>query len=152
VLEYVRSRDALKELERNPGVRTAYSAPNGDVFSRFPRLFFGNRFEDLYAYYGKMVDARLDSESGMAIITAKAFTPRDAHQINEKLLDLSKGWLTGSTTGPNPRVLPRLKGRVEIATARAKAARVALAQYRNAEELIDPSKQAVGVIGKLLIQ
>src|SRR5690606_13358976 len=79
ILTFVRSRDALKTLEKNPGVRDRYSAPNIDTLSRFPGLLTDSSFESLFKYYGDMIDARYDSEAGTAIIKVKAFTPQDAY-------------------------------------------------------------------------
>lgn len=147
VLEYVRSRDALQALEKNPNIRSAYSAPNGDFFSRFPMPIFGDRgFEDLYKYYGKMVEARLDTETGTAIVTVKAFSARDAHSINAELLKLSEALVNKLNARAQNKGVLEAQKQVDLALARAKKARVSLAQYRNSQELIDPSKQAVGVI------
>lgn len=147
VLEYVRSRDALKALEKNPNIRNAYSAPNGDLFSQFPIPIFGDRsFEDLYKYYGKMVDARLDHETSTAIVTVKAFSAEDAHAINVELLNISEALVNKLNARAQSKGVIEAQKQVNLAAARAREARVALAQYRNSRELIDPSKQAVGVI------
>ncbi len=69
VLTYVRSRDALKALDKNPSVRSLFSSPNADILSRFPQPFSSDSFEHLYKYYTKMIDVRLDHETGTAIIT-----------------------------------------------------------------------------------
>lgn len=147
VLEYVRSRDALKALERDPSIRNAYSGPKGDFLSRFPMPVFGdNGFEDLYKYYGKMVDARLDNETGTAIVTVKAFNAKDAHAINVELLNLSEALVNKLNARAQSKGVIEAQKQVDLAASRAKKARVALAQFRNSQELIDPSKQAVGVI------
>lgn len=147
ILEYVRSRDALKALEKTPGVRAAYSAPNGDFLSHFPMPFFHDgTFEDLYKYYGTMVGARLDTETGTAIVTVKAFSAKDAFAINEQLLRLSEALVNKLNVRAQGRAIAEAQRQVDLATARAKKARIELAQYRNSQELIDPGKQAVGVI------
>lgn len=146
VLEYVRSRDALKALEQAPGVRAAYMAPRGDFLSRFPTLFVGDTFEDLFKYYGSMVSADLDKETGTAFITVKAFTPHNARAINERLLKLSENLVNRLNARAQRQGIAEAQKQVELATERARTARVALAQYRNSQELIDPAKQAVGVL------
>jgi capsular polysaccharide transport system permease protein len=146
VLAYVHSRDALKALETNPDVRAKFASPHADRLSRFPQLFSANSFEGLYKYYDKMVDARLDSETGTAIIKVKAFTPVDAYEINRRLLDLSEALVNRLNARAQSKGIAESQKQVGLATSRAKAARIALAQYRNAQALIDPSKQAVGVL------
>lgn len=147
VLEYIRSRDALKALEEKPGIRKFYSAPNGDFFARFPTPFFDDdTFEDLFKYYGKMVDARLDTETGTAVVKVEAFSPSDAYAINEQLLNLSESLVNRLNLRAQSKGIVEAQKQVDLAAGRAKTARMALAKYRNAQELIDPGKQAIGVI------
>ena len=146
VLTFVRSRDALRALEKDADVRGKFSAPQADILSRFPKPFSDGSFESLFKYYGDMVDARLDNESGTAIIKVRAFAPQDAYVINRQLLDLSEALVNRLNTRAQTKGVTEAQKQVELATARAKAARVALTQYRNTQALIDPSKQAVGVL------
>lgn len=146
VLGFVRSRDALRALERAPGVRDKFGADSVDPLSRFPRPFQQNSFEQLYRYYGKMVEARLDSETGLAIITAKAFDPYDAHAINLRLLDLSEALVNRLNSRAQGRAITEAQKQVDLAMARARQARVTLALYRNQQALIDPGRQASGVL------
>lgn len=145
ILEFVRSRDALRALERNGNVRARFMA-HGDLLSRFPSLFREGSFENLYKYYGEMVDARLDTESGTAIVTTKAFTPEDAYAINRQLLHISEAMVNKLNARAQSRAITEAEKQVELATRRARNARVTLAQYRNTQQIIDPAKQAVGVI------
>lgn len=146
VLTYVRSRDALKALEKNVAVRERFGSPDADALSRFPQPFSDNSFESLFKYYGKMVEARLDTETSTAIIKVKAFNPQDAYRINRELLDLSEGLVNRLNSRAQSKGIIEAQKQVDLAIQRARIARVALSQYRNAQALIDPSKQAVGVL------
>lgn len=146
VLTFVRSRDALRALETNPGIRDQYSSAGADPLSRFPTLFLDRSFESLFKYYGSMVDARFDAEAGTAVIKARAFTAQDAYAINARLLDLSEGLVNRLNARAQTKGIAEAQRQVALATDRAKLARIALTQYRNAQSLIDPSKQAVGVL------
>jgi capsular polysaccharide transport system permease protein len=146
VLTYVRSRDALKALEKDVAVRDKFSTSQADIFSRFPGPFSDNGFESLFKYYGKMVDARMDSEAATAIIKVEAFTPQDAYAINRKLLDLSEMLVNRLNSRAQNKGIGEAQKQVDLAAQRAKAARITLAQYRNDQALIDPSKQTVGVL------
>lgn len=146
VLTFVRSRDALKGLEKNPGIRDQYATRDADIFSRFPGLLADDSFESLFKYYGDMVDARYDSDAGTAIIKVRAFTPQDAYAINARLLDLSEGLVNRLNMRAQTKGIAEAQRQVDLATDRARTARIALTQYRNAQALIDPGKQAVGVL------
>ena len=146
VLAYVHSRDALKALEKSPGVRNRFSSSLADPLSRFPQPFSDNSFESLYRFYGKMLNASVDPDSGAAVIKVKAFTPQDAYAINRRLLDLSEGLVNRLNGRAQSTGIAEALKQVELAADRAKTARIALAEYRNSQALIDPDKQAVGVI------
>ncbi|MBX7487831.1 capsule biosynthesis protein [Qipengyuania sp. GH25] len=145
ILEFVRSRDALRDLQKEAGIREKY-AEKGDFLSRFPGPFNNKSFEDLYKYYSKMVDAHLDTENGTAVLTVKAFTPEDAFVINRTLLDLSEALVNKLNERAQNKVVSEAERQVLLAVERARRARVALATYRNTQELIDPEQQAVGVL------
>lgn len=144
VLTYARSRDALKALEKDPGIREMFSSNQADIFSRFSGLFADNSFEGLFKYYGGMIDARFDAEAGTAIVKTKAFTAQDAYSINRRLLELSEGLVNRLNARAQAKGIAEAERQVELATQRARTSRVALTQYRNAQAVIDPSKQAVG--------
>ena len=62
------------------------------------------------------------------------------------MLDLSENLVNRLNARAQSKGIAEAQKQVDLATQRAKAARVALAEYRNAQALIDPSKQAVGVL------
>jgi capsular polysaccharide transport system permease protein len=146
VLEYVRSRDALRDLEATTKVKAIYSDPHADFLSRFPGPFQDSSFETLYKYYTSMVGANVDAESGLAVIESKAFQPRDAYKVNAKLLDLSEQLVNRLNERAEDRAITEAGRRVAQAEERVRAARVALSAYRNQQDLVDPKAQAEGVL------
>jgi capsular polysaccharide transport system permease protein len=146
ILAYIQSRDALRSLEQNASIREKFSLERVDPLSRFPMPFSRDSFESLYKYYGKMVDASLDSETETAVIQVRAFSPLDAYQINRRLLDLSEAMVNRLNARAQTQGITEAQKQVEIAIARTRFARAALAQYRNSQSLIDPDKQAQGVL------
>lgn len=146
VLAYARSRDALRALDKSTAIRAKFASDRADLLSRFPQPFADNSFESLFKFYSKMVDTSLDSETGTAIIKVKAFSAVDAYQINHKLLDLSEDLVNRLNARGQNKGISEAQKQVQLATVRAREARLGLAEYRNSRSLIDPSKQAMGVI------
>lgn len=146
VLGYVRSRNALADLMKGYDVKAAYSSREIDGLSRFPGLFNHGTFESLYKFYGKKVTAELDAETSAAVIRVEAFTPDAAYNINAHLLDQSEAMVNRLNTRAQTRGIAEAEARVVEARNRVRTARVALAQYRNSTELIDPAKQASGAL------
>lgn len=146
VLQYIRSRNALKDLLRETDVRAKYSSRGADFLSRFPQPLHDNSFENFYRYFNSMVAANTDTDSGLAALEVRAFTPEDAYDLNSRLLNLSEELVNRLNQRAEGRGIAEAEQRVVQAEERVRNARVALSDYRNQQDLIDPTKQAAGVL------
>jgi len=146
VLQYIRSRSAVRDLEKQTDVRARFSSRGADFLSRFPRPFGDSSFEGFYRYYGSMVGAKLDDETGLAVLDVRAFTPGDAYELNTKLLNLSETLVNRLNERAEGRGIAEAERRVVQAETRLRNARIALGAYRNQNQLLDPGKQAAGVL------
>lgn len=146
ILQYLRSRSALQDLQARMDVRQTYSGRGADILTRFPGPLQSDTFEDLFRYFGSMVGANLDNESNLAVLQVKAFTPEDAHAINNRLLNLSEVLVNRLNQRAENRSIAEAERRVLEAEGRVRDARVALSAYRNQSNLIDPERQAQGVL------
>jgi capsular polysaccharide transport system permease protein len=146
VIQYIRSRDALNDLQQQTDVRAKFSNRGADFLSRFPGPFSNATFESLYHYYGSMVGANSDADSGLAVVEVKAFTPEDAYVLNARLLDLSEQLVNRLNERAEGRAIAEAERRVVQAQDRVRTARIALGAFRNEQSLIDPAKQASGVL------
>jgi capsular polysaccharide transport system permease protein len=93
-----------------------------------------------------MVAASPDADSGVAVLEVRAFRPQDAREINARLLGLSEDLVNRLNARAERRAISEAEQRVIEAQARVRNARGALAAFRNGQELIDPTKQATGVL------
>lgn len=146
VLDYVRSRNALADLQKQMNVKARYQDAGADFLSRFPRPFHDASFENLFKYYQSMVSAAPDSESGMAVVEVRAFRAEDAQAINARLLQLSEQLVNRLNERAERKAVTEAEQRVFAAETRVRKARVALSGFRNRQEVIDPAKQATGVL------
>lgn len=146
VLDYLRSRAALNDLMRRVDLRAAYAQRNADLLSRYPQPWRSDRRENLYKFYRAMVSANHDSDTQIAVVTVKAFNPDDAYRINASLLDLSEDFVNSLNERARLKSIAEAERRVREAEDRVRKARIALGAYRNQSQLIDPSKQAGGVL------
>jgi capsular polysaccharide transport system permease protein len=146
VLDYLRSRAALDDLGHRIDLRAAFGRPEVDPLSRYPRPWKSDRRENLYDFYRAMVGANHDSDTQVAVVTVKAFNPADAYRINASLLDLSEDFVNRLNDRAQRKAISEAQRRVTEAENRLRKARVALSAYRNQAQLIDPGKQAGGVL------
>lgn len=146
VLEYIRSRNALSDLSKTVDVRAVYDERDVDRLSRYPRPFYDpDKFENLYDFYRGKVETYLDNETGLAVLNVRAFEPSDARRLNGELLKLSEALVNRLNERAHEQAIGEAERRVVDAQIRVRAARVALAGFRNSQDLIDPEKQAGGI-------
>lgn len=146
IVGYLQSRDALADLSKRTGVRAAFSSEHADLLSRFPLLFRGQSFEDLYEYYKSMVRTAPDPNTGLTVLEVSAYTPREAQALNIGLLKLSEDLVNRLNQRINSQTITEAENRVELAQERVRDARIKLGAYRNSSEILDPEQQGMGVL------
>lgn len=145
VLDFVRSRSALKVLVDEVDLKQAYSEENVDRISRFPRPWQQNAFEDLFSYYSGKVQIDRDPETGLVVLRSIAFDPESAAQINEKLLQQSEQLVNDLNENARTKAISEAQRLVSEAEERVAAARRDMAEYRNRTRLVDPLTEASSV-------
>jgi capsular polysaccharide transport system permease protein len=142
VHDYILSRDALRALDNKVALRAAFSGKSADFFSRFPEFGLNSSFEDLFRYYGKHVGVDYDPVSSISVLTVRAFTPEDAHNINDSLLEISENLVNTLNDRSREDLLRFAESEVKLASDRAKGASLALLNFRREQAVFEPDKQA----------
>jgi capsular polysaccharide transport system permease protein len=142
VREYILSRDALRVLEDKMGIMAAYSNPSVDVFSRFAGLDADSSMEALHRYYQHKVDVQTDSASSIVTLAVKAFTAQDAANANRILLEQSENLVNHLNERGRQDLIRYAATEVAVAEKKAKAAGLAVSEYRSAQNVVDPDRQA----------
>lgn len=139
---FIQSRDALRAINADEFARKAWGRDSVSVFDRFNPLGWSGSFEDLYKYYEGKVDAAYDSETGITVLTVRAFSAGEAQAINARLLQNAET-LVNQLNERGRTDLVRFAEQ-EVAEAKTQAALAAqeLAGYRNRKGVIDPERQA----------
>lgn len=141
VIDYIESRDALRELNRDNYILDAYGN-HGDMLSRFLRRF-DDSFESLWKYYNKrVVSVEFDTTSAITTLQVRSFTSQDAVKINESLLELSEHLINRMNERAAKDMVQFARGEVDAAAAKAKDAAAALATYRKSNTVFDPDRQS----------
>lgn len=140
--DYVKSRDALRELNKNNEVAKAYGRPEVSIFDRFDPIGTDGSFEDLFKYYSKKVDVQYATTSSITTLTVRAFRAVDAQRINRELLQLSERLVNRLNERGRTDLVRYATQEVQESEQNARQAAVELARYRNANGIIDPERQA----------
>ncbi|MCH8617130.1 hypothetical protein LZ016_13615 [Sphingomonas sp. SM33] len=138
---YVGSRDALRELNKNGAVARAFSRQHVSLFDRFNALGTNGTFEDLFRFYRSKVSIHYDSTTSIAKLSVKAFTPEDAFRFNRELLQLSENLINDLNERGRTDLVEFAMREVTQAEIADRRAALALASFRNASGIVDPEQQ-----------
>ncbi len=142
VIEYVRSRDAVNDLERQHLLTKAYGNTDISWFDRFGGPFRKNTEEHLFDYYEGKVLIETDSVTGVTRLIVHAFSPTEAQAINLKILEHSESLVNRLNSRSRRDTIALAAAEVEEAKTRAREAAVELSRYRNSQGLVDPQMES----------
>jgi capsular polysaccharide transport system permease protein len=142
VHDYIVSRDALRELDDELGVRAAFSATTIDRPSRFPALDFDDSFEGLHRFFQKRVTIEYDPATSISVLRVAAFDPQMAQRMNAMLLQMGERLVNRLNERGQNDLLDHARAQVAEAKRQAREAAGALAAYRTAHQLFDPDRQS----------
>jgi capsular polysaccharide transport system permease protein len=140
--DFMLSRDALSQLVEQLGLAQSFGSSTVDRISRFGGLDWDTSFEALHKYYQKKVVINLDTSSGIATLTVRAFDPEIAYQINARLLSMGEELVNKLNERARQDMIRFAAAEVAKAEAQAKAAGLALAAYRTQKAVFDPTLQS----------
>jgi capsular polysaccharide transport system permease protein len=142
VHDFIRSRDALRELDTKVNVRAAYSRDTIDAFNRFPGLDWDHSFEAFYRHYLKHVSIDYDTVSSISVLNVRAYTADDASRINDLLLQMGERLVNNLNIRSRRDLIQVAEQEVRAAEERSKAAAAALSSFRTDRNVFDPDRQS----------
>ena len=141
VTEYVQSRGALQAVDEDGFVREAYGNDAIFAFDRFGSIG-GDSFEHLYKYFSGKVAVQPGDSPRVLRLRVEAYDAADAQEINERLLQGAEALVNDLTERAREDAISFSEEQVLTARENARAASLALARFRDSEEVIDPELQA----------
>ncbi len=142
VREFIGSRDALLQLNKDGLVERAFRDRDASIFDRFDPLGWSNNKEALYKFYNKMVSASYDTTSSIMTVKVRSFDAKNAEVMNRRLLELGEQLVNRLNLRGQQDLVKFSQNEVNEAKQQAQLASRLLAQFRNREGIVDPEKQA----------
>ncbi|NOV21630.1 RkpR, polysaccharide export protein [Ensifer adhaerens] len=108
--------------------------------------------EEKLAYWRNMVTVSFDHASGIMQVTAKAFSPKQATEIAKFIVERSDDLVNGLSLSARNDVLRAAQDEVLAGEARLAKARIAIREYRDRAQEVDPvegAKLALQLVGAL---
>ncbi|WP_242078546.1 chain-length determining protein [Brevundimonas diminuta] len=154
VHEYIKSRDALKDLQGKYDVRAMLSRPGVDPFSRLRRPWEGDSRETFYEGFQRFVVVGHDSTNGMSTLRVEAFSPQDATAIANGLLDGGENLVNRLNRRATATAVVEAEAAVKDAQEEVVRVQAELTRFRTSQRFIDPANVATEtseLLGGLLL-
>jgi capsular polysaccharide transport system permease protein len=152
VSDFILSRDALGEINDKFDLKAYFSHPDIDWFHRFGLFDVKNSFENLYEYYQRRVTIVLAPQGAITHLSVAVFEPEMALKINESLLELAEKKVNQLNDRARKDLIVHAEREVKEAEKRIMTAALALSEFRDTQEVMDPEMQTAfhfELIGKM---
>ncbi|MFN4056648.1 MAG: sugar transporter [Roseinatronobacter sp.] len=144
--KYIQSQELVQIIDRDLDLRSLFSKPTFDpVFS----LSSDSSIEDLVDYWKRMVRIYYDPGIGLMEIEVRAFDPVDAKRIAQDLFQRSSERINQLSAIARDDTMRNARDELDTAIERLKTARLALNQFRNETQIVDPSADIQGQMSLL---
>ena len=146
VQDYMQSRDAMDELIQKDDLRAVFDRPEADPLFRFPLLHGWSSDEHLFKYFRDHVVTELDSTTGVSSLSVRSFRATDSQHIASALLAAGEALVNRMNERQRGNTVKQARLDVEGAENRLTDIGRQIAEFRNREALLDPTKQAVPML------
>ncbi|MCI0465592.1 MAG: hypothetical protein L0Y57_01070 [Beijerinckiaceae bacterium] len=144
---YFRSRNIVRELDRDGWLRSIFSRDQADFLSRFDESKSG---DDLWIFWQDMISVNVDRLSGLVLVRVLAFTPEDALALAHAAAASAEKMIDRVAMRERRATLFFAEQELERASARHSAALSALRHVRDQEGAVDPQQTITSSIETLV--
>ena len=134
--EFIQSRAMVEKVNARLDLHKIYSRPEFDpVFAFDPT----GSIEDLVDFWHRMVRISYANSSGLLEVRANAFSPEDAYQIAQTIVEESTIMINELSAIARADATRYAREDLGLAVERLKTAREALTRFRSQTRIVDPT-------------
>jgi len=152
LMDFVRSEKMLAEVQKKFDLEKIYAVRGLDYFYGMAK---GLPVETKLEYWRSVLNINFDHASGIMELNVKAFDPLQSQEIAKFVIQQSEMLVNNLSASARNGVLQAAQSEMHLAENRLAKARVAVRQYRDASQEVDPvegAKLAAQLIGGLEAQ
>ncbi|HVG49731.1 MAG TPA: capsule biosynthesis protein [Rubellimicrobium sp.] len=143
---YIQSQEIVRAIDEKLDLRAMWS--KGDP-SRDPVFAYHapGTIEDLVDYWARMVSVYNDTGTGLLDVEVQAFTPADAQAISQAIYEQSQKLINDLSDIALADKTELARQELNEAIERLKDARAGVTQFRNLNQIVDPSASIQSQMG-----
>jgi len=142
IADYIRSRRLFEELDGELGLKRRYALPGADFLSRLDER---DPIEDLVRYWRSKVDVKIDKNSGVVTVTARAFAADDALVIAQAIVARSEHLANELSERARRDAVRQSEGELQRAERGLQISIEDMRQTRNSQGVLDATKTAEAI-------
>jgi capsular polysaccharide transport system permease protein len=146
VTAFLQSRDAIEAIRPTVDPLALYSSESIDFFARYRGP---DSIDAFVPYWRRHVVAAFDPLTGIVTAQVEAMSPQDALAITRALKTAVDNLVNRLSNQAREEALGRSQQDVERQADRLREARVAIQTFRNANRVVDPSKEIEGLMNTI---
>ncbi|MNQ33833.1 hypothetical protein D3C85_472710 [compost metagenome] len=139
VVDYVKSRQIVQELDKKLDLRKMWSAPTLDFWYGMDK---DDTAEGLWRQWNRMVDIQFDMSTGAIILKVRAFSAEDSLLLAQSILESSEKLVNQMSVKSREDSVRFATEEVRLAETRLVDARVMVQDLRARTGVQDPVKEA----------
>lgn len=144
IVNYLKSRAAIDELEGRFDLRKIFGDPAFDYVFRFDT---SDSKEDFEKFWKRQVNVVLDKTTGIISMEVRAFRPEDSMKLAEALLGMAERMVNELSMRAKNDALRQAEQELKRNEERLEQTILALRDVRNREGVLDASVQAEAITG-----
>ena len=142
--EFIQSQELVQRIDEELDLRAMYSKPENDPYFSFDT---SGSIEDLTKYWSDMTRIYYDGSAGMIELRVLAFDPDDAQKIAQEIFRQSTRMINELSAIAREDATRYAREELEKAVERLKRARMAITEFRNKHQIVDPNADIQGQVG-----
>jgi capsular polysaccharide transport system permease protein len=136
---HILSMDMLNEVDARLGLRKAWSAPRLDVLLR---LSESASTDDFLEYWRDRVEARYDDATGLLTLRTQGFTPEQAQQVNQAIVQASETFINHISQRLAREQMGFAAQELVTAADKFRQAKTKMLAFQERHRMLDPAAQA----------
>ncbi len=144
--QFIQSQELVRTIDDALDLRALWSKGDPDKDPIF-NYNGDDTIEDLTDYWEKMVKVFSDSGTGLIDIEVQAFTADDAYQINQAIYNESLSMINRLSAIAREDGTRYAREDLNSAVERVRDARLALMEFRNRTQIVDPAQSIQSQMG-----
>ena len=144
--DYIGSLDIIQDIDKELHLVKHYCDRSHDVISR---LWQEPTQDELITYWKRVISPALDPDTGIVVLTARAYTPQMAQALNKAVLERSEALVNAMNQRAQSDAVELANKEIARAEERVRKAQAAMREFRDSNTMLDPKVTAQGLLGVL---